>query len=696
MSDEFIENHREDLLERLELSFYRIKEIANETSPDSDKTDYVDALFKDYFHKVSKFILLLEHVESSPEYNKKLYCEILPDNYDSCYGNPDYVYDLYKNSGIGEIDDIAKMLCYVYSEIHALVPYAYEKNYEFLTIYLELFIEVYVMFQDAKDEGIGAPKAQELRNAIYWFNSDYCDVLVPARIMEQLNPSLDFATKIICESDLSQTDYLYEYGEYITNNELLVSEYLSKLSEEQINLMASTYTEGYRIGFVKAGKPLEKKSTVNIRYNLGFERIVKRAIELFAEMGLKPVIYRASMLAANKARSSRIGYYGAIPNKQFDYDHKDDRALFLDKDYINRKTLVTKETYEQNKQLAFNFAGPAVIETFGEEPFTPESKKTCITLDIVGQKLAVELTDRLSQISNEYINAEERSFTIIAFPIPEIGPDFDAIFNDTVKLNTLDYKRYETMQQIIIDTLDKAVEVRIEGKGTNKTNLTVKLQSITDVNTQTIFENCVADVNIPVGEVFTSPVLKGTNGILNVSTVYLNGLRYDDLLINFKDGMIKDYSCSNFESKDEGKEYIKSNVLFNRESLPIGEFAIGTNTTAYRMARDYNIEEKLPILIGEKTGPHFAVGDTCYSHEEDVKVFNPDGKEIIARDNEITAKYRKSDMSKAYFNCHTDITIPYDELNGIYAIHGDGTETAIIENGKFVLEGLSELNIPLN
>lgn len=696
MSDEFIENHREDLLERLELSFYRIKEIANETSPDSDKTDYVDALFKDYFHKVSKFILLLEHVKSSPEYNKKLYCEILPDNYDSCYGNPDYVYDLYKNSGIGKIDDIAKMLCYVYSEIHALVPYAYEKNYEFLTIYLELFIEVYVMFQDANEEGIGAPKAQELRNAIYWFNSDYCDVLVPARIMEQLNPSLDFATKIICESDLSQTDYLYEYGEYITNNELLVSEYLSKLSEEQINLMASTYTEGYRIGFVKAGKPLEKKSTVNIRYNLGFERIVKRAIELFAEMGLKPVIYRASMLAANKARSSRIGYYGAIPNKQFDYDHKDDRALFLDKDYINRKTLVTKETYEQNKQLAFNFAGPAVIETFGEEPFTPESKKTCITLDIVGQKLAVELTDRLSQISNEYINAEERSFTIIAFPIPEIGPDFEAIFSDTVKLNTLDYKRYETMQQIIIDTLDKAVEVRIEGKGTNKTNLTVKLQSITDVNTQTIFENCVADVNIPVGEVFTSPVLKGTNGILNVSTVYLNGLRYDDLLINFKDGMIKDYSCSNFESKDEGKEYIKSNVLFNRESLPIGEFAIGTNTTAYRMARDYNIEEKLPILIGEKTGPHFAVGDTCYSHEEDVKVFNPDGKEIIARDNEITAKYRKSDMSKAYFNCHTDITIPYDELNGIYAIHGDGTETAIIENGKFVLEGLSELNIPLN
>ena len=46
---------------------------------------------------------------------------------------------------------------------------------------------------------------------------------------------------------------------------------------------------------------------------------------------------------------------------------------------------------------------------------------------------------------------------------------------------------------------------------------------------ETIFENCVADVNIPVGEVFTSPRLAGTNGVLHVSEVYLNELRYENL-----------------------------------------------------------------------------------------------------------------------------------------------------------------------
>ena len=37
---------------------------------------------------------------------------------------------------------------------------------------------------------------------------------------------------------------------------------------------------------------------------------------------------------------------------------------------------------------------------------------------------------------------------------------------------------------------------------------------------------CIRDRNIPVGEVFTSPVLEGTNGKLHVSQVYLNELNF--------------------------------------------------------------------------------------------------------------------------------------------------------------------------
>ena len=126
----------------------------------------------------------------------------------------------------------------------------------------------------------------------------------------------------------------------------------------------------------------------------------------------------------------------------------------------------------------------------------------------------------------------------------------------------------------------------------------------------------------------------------------------------------------------------------------MGEFAIGTNTTAYVAAQKYNIADKLPILIAEKMGPHFAVGDTCYSWSEDTPVYNPDGKEIIARDNEIS-EMRKEDVSLAYYGCHTDITIPYEELDSICAITLGGDEILLIKDGKFVLSGTETLNEPL-
>ncbi|HIU74893.1 MAG TPA: leucyl aminopeptidase, partial [Candidatus Pelethocola excrementipullorum] len=111
--------------------------------------------------------------------------------------------------------------------------------------------------------------------------------------------------------------------------------------------------------------------------------------------------------------------------------------------------------------------------------------------------------------------------------------------------------------------------------------------------------------------------------------------------------------------------------------------------------KKYQIAEKLPILIAEKMGPHFAFGDTCYSWQEDTPVYNPDGKEIIARDNEASL-LRKSDISKAYFGCHTDITIPYDELGLIEVERANGSKIEIIRDGRFVLEGTEELNEPFD
>ncbi len=681
--------------ERFLLAQERIKEIRNE-----EENAAMPENFRKYFHKTADFLVLMTDtyrfvadgkiyqasLEELKEKNNRLYEDILPENYDKSYGNPTY-----SAEQLGE--EYGKLFSFLYAELRSLIVYAYEKRQEDMVIRMELFLEVYGSFLCALQETGKIPPYEEIRENIYWFVSDYTRDAFTAKLGAMLEPDKDFAWNIIKSNDLDSPEYLYYFGEYITENELKTWEYLKALPEETITLMADTYTEGYRIGFIMGNKDISKKKIVNIRYCLGFERMIKKAVGNFEKIGLKPSIYRAPASLLQGKGLGRNGYYGAIPNKQYDFDHKDDQALFLDKRLVQVRMEAWQEAYEAYKEQAAVFGGPAVVEVFGEAPADLKEKKEATRLSEAQQKLSVEYAAAAGELQNRYIKGEERSFTIIAFPTPKIGDNYEEIFDEVVKINTLDYKLYQGIQQTLIDTLDKGKYVIIKGMGKNRTNLKVMLHTLTDPSKQTNFENCVADVNIPVGEVFTSPVLAGTEGTLHVTRVFLNELEYKDLSLTFQDGKITDYDCRNFEDPKENKKYIRDNVLFHHDTLPIGEFAIGTNTTAYVAGRKYGIEDKLPILIAEKTGPHFAVGDTCYSHAEDVAVFNPDGKEIIARDNECSL-LRKTDSAGAYFNCHTDITIPYDELLEVSVVTEDEEVIPIIEEGKFVLPGCEELNKP--
>ena len=673
---------------RYELAIERIENIKGENT--------VSEKYRDYFRTLADFALLVDKLKEKIEngeyykfsieelecWNTHLYDDVLGEHYKTSYANPAFATEKF---GI----EYGRLLSFLYTELRGVIPYAFEKKTEYLDILFELFIEVYNQFEEENE-----PEYEHVRQTIYWYASDYCDVFLADRIKEQIDPEDNFAADLIMNSDFNDVRYLYYYGEYVSENEKRTAMHLNELPLETIQKMADVYTEGYRIGFVNTGKNLSKKETVNIRYTLGFERVIRIAIENFRKMGLKPTIYRAGVSVLTKRQHLKIGYYGGIANKQYEYDHKDDQALILDRQFMERKLEVMRTTYEQYKDLARRHAGPACMETFGEEPFTPVSKSEAVKLNDKQKEISLEYDSKSSQIVNSYIPGDERRFTIVAYPVPEIGDQYEEIFDEIIKINTLDAKVYEKVQQTIIDALDQGTSVHILGNNGNHTDLRVQLYKLKDPKKETIFENCVADVNIPVGEVFTSPVLEGTNGVLHVSQVYLNELLYKDLEVTFSNGMVADYSCKNFEHELENKEYFLDNVLYRHPTLPLGEFAIGTNTIAYVAAKKYNIADKMPILIAEKMGPHFAVGDTCYSWAEDIKVYNPNGKEIVARDNSVSIQ-RKEDVSAAYFHCHTDITIPYEELKSITVECADGKEIEIIRDGIFVLPGTEILNEPL-
>ncbi|MFI3207575.1 MAG: aminopeptidase [Eubacteriales bacterium] len=674
----------EDMKERYELSIERIQSILKEET--------VEESYREYFNVVSHFILLIDEVkmkiesgewessslETKKSINERLYQDILGESYQASYANPQIACETF---GM----DLGRLLALLYTEIRGEIPYVFELRTKYLTICNELFIQVYNCFEDKTYEDV-----QEI---IYWYASDYSDIFVADRIVELVDTSYSFARNIIETADLNNVSYLYDFGEFISENEIRTAQYLQALPEETVELMAQVYVNGYKNGFVSTGKDLSIKSIVNVRYVLGFELVVRRALELFADLGLTACINRSAFSVITKKQNIKLGFYGASANKQYEYDHKDDQALILDKKLVERKLEVTSTTYEDYATAARGFAGPAVIEVFGEKQFVPIPNKYAPKLSEKQEKMSLQYDSKSGQLVNKYIHGEERSFTIVAYPVSEIGEKYEEIFTEIIKINTLDCDLYDKVQLTIIDALDQGEYVRVVGKGANKTHLNIQLKQVEDPERETIFESCVADVNIPVGEVFTSPMLKGTFGTLHVSKVYLHELEYKNIEFTLEDGYAVKYNCTNFEDDEANKNYVKENVMHNHGKLPLGEFAIGTNTTAYVTAKKYGIEDKMPILIAEKMGPHFALGDTCYSWCEDIRVYNANGKEIVVKDNELSI-LRKEDVSKAYVNCHTDVTIPYEELKEITVVTAKGEEIKIVEDGYFVLPGTDILNEP--
>ncbi|MBD5460548.1 MAG: leucyl aminopeptidase, partial [Lachnospiraceae bacterium] len=364
---------QELIRERYELALERIEEVKEEA--------FGEKTYEAFFHKCAGYIsgmcrlyeqigegcLRTDELNALKERNQELYREVLPEHYEKSYLNPAYAADKFGT-------DMGRLLCAIYAQFRSMIGAAYEQDPEEMVIYMELFLEVYRLFEDTWQESEKLPETEAVRQIFYWFVSDYADIAEEKRIRAQTDPACTFALDIVMKSDLTDLRYLYAYGEYVSENELRTAQHMNALPEDKIRLMADTYTEGYRIGFEVTGKDLRKKKTVAVYYQLGFERMIRQAVKNFEKMGLKSVIYRPDLSLLRGKGLGRAGFTGANPNKQFDYDHKDDQALVLDRAYMNRRLDVLKAAYEEQKENAALMGGPAVVEVFGETPFAPESK----------------------------------------------------------------------------------------------------------------------------------------------------------------------------------------------------------------------------------------------------------------------------------------------------------------------------------
>lgn len=482
---------------------------------------------------------------------------------------------------------------------------------------------------------------------------------------------------VLQKANGNNLDWMAGYGVYISAVEQEMCKFWYELPEEIINKIALHIVDAFFHGFISQSRYVDGRTNVRMMYAIGQEALAQKVVEIFRSREMEPIILQPSSVAYPE---------------QCLADHVHDGSICIEEESYQTQIDAYSAATDKYREYIKNTCGFIRIGTFGSKvsSITPSEYSYHPSEEVLKMHRRVVIAKR--SIEAKVLRPDNLSFCSVVFPDKRVGDNFMEVFNEFYKLNTENSEPYELIQKELIDILDKCDSVRLVGMNGNKTDITVSVGPLDDEEKQTNYLNCGGDINIPHGEMFTTPMLKGTNGVLNVKEIYLRDKYYKNLKLNFYNGRVVDYGCDNFDDLDKNKKYVFENLLNGMENAPMGELSIGTNTLAYKIAEELNLFPRLPILLAEKMGPHIAVGDPCFARGEDSPVINVyGGKEMVARDNELT-KLRETDPG-CYVNFHTDITIPFNEMGLFVGMDRKTKEKhVIIKDGLFVPKVADKLN----
>jgi aminopeptidase len=149
-----------------------------------------------------------------------------------------------------------------------------------------------------------------------------------------------------------------------------------------------------------------------------------------------------------------------------------------------------------------------------------------------------------------------------------------------------EWKKIRKQQEKICESPNQASEIRIVGEDTDLT-FNVKDRR---------WINCSGKVNMPDGEVYTTPLEKSANGIVRFTFPgIVAGREVEDITLKFKDGKVVKASAA------KGHELLQQTLKIEGADR-IGEAAIGTNYGITRFTKNMLFDEKMGGTI------HIALG----------------------------------------------------------------------------------------
>lgn len=363
---DLFDRDRELCRERYELARERIDALAQ-----GEISRILPEDWRAYFYKMAVFIRMTadfyqaceegENEEAAPDiealriWNQKLY---------DCAGQ----IVLEHMNGTTE-----RLLYLLKEEIQGMICFAFEHRIMEMTILMELYIQVYCQIEAIGQEILerwGAVTSERhtfeseepLHETIYYYVSDYADLLLDRRIGELSDPSWSFVRDLIMNTgyaaDAGHADNLYLFGEPVGPDSLRLAKCAGAMSDDAVEKLADTWLracreklhrcggEGSERDECCAGKDREGhdhytgsgKGTVRICYPMGLERVVGLLIRKLEEDGYAVICCRppVSLIAKDWDKPGEI----AGPELLLDNALKERRLSVMRKAVQDRRSQI--------------------------------------------------------------------------------------------------------------------------------------------------------------------------------------------------------------------------------------------------------------------------------------------------------------------------------------------------------------------
>lgn len=270
------------------------------------------------------------------------------------------------------------------------------------------------------------------------------------------------------------------------------------------------------------------------------------------------------------------------------------------------------------------------------------SYNICETSDVSSEKMNLYNKNWFKPVHLEQ-RVKHTKWVVLRWPTPSMAQQagmsteaFEDFYFDVCLVN---YLKMEKAAKPLVQLFNKTNNVCIKGPGTDLA-FSIKGQKAMP---------CCGQMNIPDGEIFTSPIKTSVNGRITFNAKTINrGIIFEKIYLEFKNGKVVKSDASN-------KAELDKILNMDAGARHIGEFALGINPLITKPMCDILFDEKIRGSL------HLALGQA----------------------------YEDADNGNRS-SLHWDLVLLQEKAHGGGEIYFDGK--LVRKDGKFILPALKKLN----